>query len=134
MSWREEIINRINIQAQEKIMKFARYISNVEKLREVARKVVLASDLEIKLLSIDPYDLSINIYEGNNKLVHHLAQALKLRFEKVFSESYGEMTYKAKLDGVNLNIFEVKDIPKCRIIPRKIRRTVTETRYQIICK
>lgn len=134
MSWREEIINRINIQAQEKIMKFARYISNVEKLREVAHKVVLASDLEIKLLSIDPYDLSINIYEGNNKLVHHLAQALKLRFEKVFSESYGEMTYKAKLDGVTLNIFEVKDIPKCRIIPRKIRRTVTETRYQIICK
>ena len=134
MEWREVLINRIGVQAQDYIMRFARYIANVQKLKEIAEKVVSASDLEIKLLSIDPYDLSVNIYEGNNRLVHHLAKTLKLKFDKSFSESYGEMTYKAEIDGVRLNIFEVKDIPKCRIIPRKIRRTVTETRYQIICK
>ena len=134
MEWKEEIFKQIDSEAQQQIMRFARYIANVQKVKEVAEKVISESELEIKLISIDPYDLSVNIYEGNNKLVHHLAKTLKLRFNKKFSDSFGEMTYSATLNGVKINIYEVKDIPKCRIIPKKVKRTITETRYQIICK
>jgi len=134
MEWKEDILKEIDSEAQEQIMQFARYIANVQKVKEVAEKVISESELEIKLISIDPYDLSVNIYEGNNKLVHHLAKTLKLRFNKKFSDSFGEMTYSATLNGVKINIYEVKDIPKCRIIPKKVKRTITETRYQIICK
>jgi len=134
MEWKEDILKEIDSEAQEQIMQFARYIANVQKVKEVAEKVISESELEIKLIYIDPYDLSVNIYEGNNKLVHHLAKTLKLRFNKKFSDSFGEMTYSATLNGVKINIYEVKDIPKCRIIPKKVKRTITETRYQIICK
>ena len=134
MEWKEDILKEIDSEAQEQIMRFARYIVNVQKVKEVAEKVISESELEIKLIYIDPYDLSVNIYEGNNKLVHHLAKTLKLRFNKKFSDSFGEMTYSATLNGVKINIYEVKDIPKCRIIPKKVKRTITETRYQIICK
>jgi len=134
MEWKEDILKEIDSEAQQQIMQFARYIANVQKVKEVAEKVISESELEIKLIYIDPYDLSVNIYEGNNKLVHHLAKTLKLRFNKKFSDSFGEMTYSATLNGVKINIYEVKDIPKCRIIPKKVKRTITETRYQIICK
>jgi len=133
MSWKEKALERVRRTTREEVKTHMGFVRGAKMAGKVAETIIEVSDIPLEPY-IEAIGAEVNIYDAENKLVHHLAKKLHITFKKYFSHKYGTLSYATEIDGVKVRIANIKDPPKCKIIAKKRKETVEVTTYELVCK
>jgi len=128
--WRNEALKQIAEKVKEEVTTHGEYIRQALKAGELAKRIVEVSEIEFRP-HIEAIGGEVNIHYGNRELVHHLAKKLHVTFRKDFRPHAGTVTYTAEVGEATLNIYDIKDVPRCTIT--KTTKIEEVTRYEIAC-
>lgn len=131
---KEKIISRLEKYAKEDVERHLEYTRSVIRAFNVAKNILeMLPDelLEDTTVSVEGIGERIYFYTENRRLVHELCKLLNVSFTKDFNEHFGEVAYYGKFGTTTISIMGIKNVPKCRII----RKKVVEERevYEIQC-
>ena len=130
VDWKTEMKERIDRRALSEINSYIEYIENTRRLAKVAKEIINILDTKVNV-HIEPILNEIHLMDVSFKVAHELAKKLRLKFSKDYCKTHPAIIYKAFLDdGVELKL-SVGELPRCRIVPKKI--TVTKTIYEVVC-
>lgn len=130
--WRKKALARICDQVDNDVTRHQGYIEGARKAGEIAEKIVMALDREVPLIHVEGIWPRVSFMYANHNEVIAITKATGVKFTKNFKKDFGTMTYGAEIDGISIRIQNVKDVPKCKIIPHKSMEEVT--RYEIQCE
>ena len=128
--WQSKEIDRLEKEVKEEIYGHATYISNVINQLSLAKKLIEKTSVPIRI-GLEPILHQLRIHDANNSLVHQLVRDWRVIFKKRFSTMWGHFVYSTDIDGIPVIISKVKDVPRCKIIPKKETQEVTV--YESIC-
>ena len=130
VDWKTEMKERIDRRALSEINSYIEYIVNTQRLAKAAKEIIDILDTKVDV-HIEPILNEIHLMDVSFKVAHELARKLHLKFEKDYRKTSPTVTYKTFLNnGIELKLY-VGELPRCKIVPKKI--TVTETIYEVVC-
>jgi len=111
------------------------YREHLHRTAEKSRRV-----LELKMKLIQELRKPVNLMFGDTMIfiqtddfsvAHDVARALGITLYKDV-DSDG-VKYVGYADGIEVQVYGVKRIPKCRLVPKTVTETVTKTVYEVVC-
>lgn len=126
MSWKKELKEAI----------IEEFKGDIRLLQEQRRRMLKTYDLKLKILQLLERPIEaifgstrVFIRTYDFRVAHELSRKLGITFWKD-TDAYGA-TYTGYYDGIEIQIYGIKQLPRCKLVPKT--RTVTETYYEIVC-
>ena len=120
---------------EDAVKDYLRHREHLFRSEHTARKI-----LELKMRIIQVLRKPVTMVFGKETIfirskdfsaAHDIAKAFGITLTKDV-DSDG-VKYVGYVDGIEVQVYGVKRIPKCRLVPKTVTETITKTVYEVVC-
>lgn len=133
-SWKIKACEEIDADVKRKIDDYLCYMYQAVRVGKAAKNLVNLLGMQVTP-EINPINNSVDFWSwgspDQHKLVHELSKKFHVKFTKSFDKRMGTIDYEGKWNDVTIRVFNCKEVPKCKIVPKKEMKEVVT--YEIKC-